>query len=290
MATLQANSFALLNDEDSGDVSKLLEPVIKAKAKERQKKKGQNGRADNGIGRGGKGLGSMSSVNEVDKKVSCRPIGQHGQGGYKQGYTRFQNERGDSNHTVRADGYQLSYGSNNGNKDHTANGENGCAGKEGNVPASRTEVAKDAEHEERKRQQEEREKQRREEYEKEKKKMTLEQYEKIHVEKRKALEALKSEERKVTLDKELKSLIVVRKNKEDDDVLIKLNSEKDKLKRGSSDKEEKGRKAVSINEFFNPARGQFNRRGPRRSTVVENVAATPAIEDLGQFPVLGSSN
>lgn len=55
-------------------------------------------------------------------------------------------------------------------------------------------------------------------------KMTLEQYEKVLAEKREALEALKkSEERKVTLDKELESMKVLRKNKEDeDDLVIKL--------------------------------------------------------------------
>lgn len=54
-------------------------------------------------------------------------------------------------------------------------------------------------------------------------KMTLEQYEKVLAEKREALEALKkSEERKVTLDKELESMKVLRKNKEDEDVVIKL--------------------------------------------------------------------
>lgn len=53
--------------------------------------------------------------------------------------------------------------------------------------------------------------------------MTLEQYEEILAEKREALEALKkSEERKVTVDKELESMKVLRKNKEDEDVVIKL--------------------------------------------------------------------
>ncbi|KAM7521872.1 hypothetical protein LguiA_011774 [Lonicera macranthoides] len=185
----------------------------------------------------------------------------------------------------------------NGNKEHTTDGENGIAVSEVNVPAS-TVVSK--EEEERKRQQEkakqeweerqERQRRRQEEWEEEKKKMTLEQYEEILAEKREALEALKkSEERKVTLDKELESMKVLRKNKEDEDVVIKLYSEKDKVKRGTGEKEEKGRKALSIDEFLKPSRGQFNnRRGPRQSTLVEN-NVTPAIGDIVQFPLLGAA-
>lgn len=51
--------------------------------------------------------------------------------------------------------------------------------------------------------------------------MTLEEYEKIREEKRKALEANKSEERKVEVDKAFKSMQLVEKKKEDD-VFIKL--------------------------------------------------------------------
>jgi plasminogen activator inhibitor 1 RNA-binding protein len=51
--------------------------------------------------------------------------------------------------------------------------------------------------------------------------MTLEEYEKIREEKRKTLEANKSEERKVEVDKAFKSMQLVEKKKEDD-VFIKL--------------------------------------------------------------------
>lgn len=50
--------------------------------------------------------------------------------------------------------------------------------------------------------------------------MTLEEYEKVLSEKRKALEALKSKERKVTLDKDFEAMqLVERKN---DEVFAKL--------------------------------------------------------------------
>lgn len=53
--------------------------------------------------------------------------------------------------------------------------------------------------------------------------MTLEEYEKVLEEKRKALLALKSEERKVALDKELQSMqLLSNKKKNDDEIFIKL--------------------------------------------------------------------
>lgn len=52
--------------------------------------------------------------------------------------------------------------------------------------------------------------------------MTLEEYEKVLAEKRKALEALsKTEERKVTLDKDLESMQLIERKK-DDSLFIKL--------------------------------------------------------------------
>lgn len=55
--------------------------------------------------------------------------------------------------------------------------------------------------------------------------MTLEEYEKVLEEKRKALLALKAEERKVDVDKEFESMqLVVSKKKNDDEVFIKLVS------------------------------------------------------------------
>lgn len=54
--------------------------------------------------------------------------------------------------------------------------------------------------------------------------MTLEEYEKILEEKRKALLAMKTEERKVVPDKELKSMQQLSVKKGNDDVFIKLVS------------------------------------------------------------------
>jgi plasminogen activator inhibitor 1 RNA-binding protein len=52
--------------------------------------------------------------------------------------------------------------------------------------------------------------------------MTLEEYEKVLEEKRKALAALKTEERKVDLDKDLKSMQQLSSKKENDEIFIKL--------------------------------------------------------------------
>jgi plasminogen activator inhibitor 1 RNA-binding protein len=54
--------------------------------------------------------------------------------------------------------------------------------------------------------------------------MTLEEFEKIREEKRKALLALKAEERKVEVDKDLQSLQPLSNKKENDEVFIKLVS------------------------------------------------------------------
>ncbi|CAI9771582.1 unnamed protein product [Fraxinus pennsylvanica] len=133
-----------------------------------------------------------------------------------------------------------------------------------------------------------------EEKEPEEKEMTLEEYEKVLEEKRKALLALKSEERKVNLDKELESMQLLSNKKNDDEVFIKLGSDKDKRKEAV----EKAKKAVSINEFLKPAeggtsyqsgglgRGRGRGRGSYGGSNRNNTQA-PAIEDVGQFPSLG---
>lgn len=52
--------------------------------------------------------------------------------------------------------------------------------------------------------------------------MTLEEYQKVLEEKRKALESLKTEERKVEVDKELASMQQLSNKKTNDDVFVKL--------------------------------------------------------------------
>ncbi|KAL3360322.1 hypothetical protein AABB24_013655 [Solanum stoloniferum] len=133
-----------------------------------------------------------------------------------------------------------------------------------------------------------------EEKEPEEKEMTLEEYEKVMEEKRKALVALKQEERKVNLDKELQSMQLLSNKKNDDEIFIKLGAEKDKKKEAV----EKNKKTKSINEFLKPAegesyyrpggrgRGRGRGRGNGGGYGGINSVSAPSIEDVGQFPSL----
>ncbi|CAN4076012.1 unnamed protein product [Withania somnifera] len=135
-----------------------------------------------------------------------------------------------------------------------------------------------------------------EEKEPEEKEMTLEEYEKLMEEKRKALLAQKPEERKVNLDKELQSMQLLSNKKNDDEIFIKLGAEKDKKK----DMVEKTKKTQSINEFLKPAdsesyyrpggrgRGRGRGRGNGSGYVGNNSVSAPSIEDVGQFPSLAA--
>ncbi|KAK4267916.1 hypothetical protein QN277_024635 [Acacia crassicarpa] len=137
-----------------------------------------------------------------------------------------------------------------------------------------------------------------EEKEPEDKEMTFEEYEKVLEEKRKALLALKTEERKVDT-KDFESMQQLSSKKDNHDIFIKLGSEKDKRKE-ALEKEEKSKKSVSINEFLKPAegeryyspggRGRGRGRGFRSGyggNANHNVQA-PLIQDPGQFPTLGA--
>ncbi|EPS59059.1 hypothetical protein M569_15751 [Genlisea aurea] len=146
------------------------------------------------------------------------------------------------------------------------------------------------------------------EKEPENKEMTLEEYEKLLEEKRKALLALKSEERKVD-SKEFESMQQISNKKANDDVFIKLGSDKDR-KKELAEKEDKAKKSVSINEFLKPAEGEryYNPGGRGRGgrgrgsrggyagggggggggeIYSNNKGKELAIEDPGQFPNLG---
>ncbi|RVW34399.1 RGG repeats nuclear RNA binding protein A [Vitis vinifera] len=200
--------------------------------------------------------------------------------------TSPKKEEGDSHETKEG---------NHGNKEHEINDNNNSGGPEGETC---TRNKKDAD--ERKRAAVERQNQ-----------MTLGEYEKQLLEKRKNLPALqKTEGKRVIVDKEFESMQRIDKKKEDS-LFIKLKTENDKLKRNSSfDKEEKVHKAVSIDEFLKPAEG--GRRPPRRrwreererekarpeeEIQADSVEAAPApasapapcIEDQFQFPVLGGA-
>ncbi|XP_073150051.1 RGG repeats nuclear RNA binding protein A-like [Henckelia pumila] len=138
-----------------------------------------------------------------------------------------------------------------------------------------------------------------EEKEPEEKEMTLEEYEKVREEKRKGLQALKPEERKVDA-KEFKAMKQLANKKTSDDIFVKLGSEKDK-KKESAEKEEKTKKSVSINEFLKPpegqgyyssgGRGRGRGRGPRGGgyggASDSSHSKALLIEDPGQFPTLG---
>ncbi|KAJ7298301.1 hypothetical protein O6H91_08G102100 [Diphasiastrum complanatum] len=140
--------------------------------------------------------------------------------------------------------------------------------------------------------------------EEEDKEMTLDEYEKVLEEKRKALAASKSQERKVEVDKSFQKMqLVDRKNEED--VFIKLGIDKEKSKKKEvAEKEDKSKKAVSINEFLKPAdgetyygtgaRGRGRGRGGLRGGFGGGYnnsrrVSAPRIEDPGQFPTLGAT-
>ncbi|CAN6486284.1 unnamed protein product [Victoria cruziana] len=139
------------------------------------------------------------------------------------------------------------------------------------------------------------------EKEPEDKEMTLEEYQKVLEEKRKNLLGLKQEERKVDLDKDLQSMQQLSLKKDNDDVFIQLRSDKDLARRKEiTEKDEKLKKSVSINEFLKPAegeryysprgRGRGRGRGGFRSGFPPgevNSMASLAIQDPGQFPTLG---
>ncbi|CAN8324971.1 unnamed protein product [Cochlearia groenlandica] len=135
------------------------------------------------------------------------------------------------------------------------------------------------------------------EKEPEDKEMTLEEYEKVLEEKKKALLATKTEERKVDTKAFETMQQLSSKKSNNDEVFIKLGSEKDKR---AVEKEEKTKKSLSINEFLKPAEGEsYNPRGGRGGRGARGGAtvgggnqryggaAAPAIEDTAQFPTLG---
>ncbi|KAI3829141.1 hypothetical protein L1987_03257 [Smallanthus sonchifolius] len=135
----------------------------------------------------------------------------------------------------------------------------------------------------------------------ENKEMTLEEYQKVLEEKRKALAALKTEERKVEVDKDLASMQQLSNKKTSDDIFVKLGSDKDKRKE-IAEREERAKKSLSINEFLKPAegeryytaggrgRGSGGSRGGGRFNQgggLSYAPEAPKIEDPSHFPTLG---
>ncbi|PAN18446.1 hypothetical protein PAHAL_3G202400 [Panicum hallii] len=140
-----------------------------------------------------------------------------------------------------------------------------------------------------------------EEEKEEDKEMTLEEFEKIREEKRKALLALKTEERKVEVDKDLQSMQPLSTKKGNDEIFVKLGSDKDALKKKeNAERDERAKKSVSINEFLKPSDGEryYGGRGRGRGRGDRGFRggygggyrappAAPAIQDQSQFPSLG---
>nr|CAD1824179.1 unnamed protein product [Ananas comosus var. bracteatus] len=132
------------------------------------------------------------------------------------------------------------------------------------------------------------------------KEMTLDEYEKVKEEKRKALLALKAEERKVEIDKELQSMQQLSLKKGNDEVFIMLGSEKEALKKKeNAERDERAKKSLSINEFLKPAEGEryYSAGGVVAAGAVGHSEAVlvgeherpnrrPSIEDQEQFPTL----
>ncbi|CAN8231643.1 unnamed protein product [Cochlearia groenlandica] len=122
--------------------------------------------------------------------------------------------------------------------------------------------------------------------------ITLEEYEKVLEEKKKALQTTKADERKVDTKAFDAMQQLSSKKSNNDEVFIKLGTEKDKR---VTEREEKAKKSVSINEFLKPANGARRGgyrggRGPREGGGNQRRyggAAAPAIEDTAQFPTLG---
>ncbi|KAK1699445.1 hypothetical protein QYE76_016142 [Lolium multiflorum] len=142
-----------------------------------------------------------------------------------------------------------------------------------------------------------------EEKEEEDKEMTPDEFEKVMEEKRKALLALKYEERKVEIDKYMQAMQLLSTKKGNDEVFIKLGADKDALKKKeTAERDERAKKSVSINEFLKPAegeryyggrgrggRGRGDRGGFRGGFGGGYHAppAAPAIQDQNLFPTLG---
>uniref|UniRef100_A0A1D1YJE8 Plasminogen activator inhibitor 1 RNA-binding protein n=1 Tax=Anthurium amnicola TaxID=1678845 RepID=A0A1D1YJE8_9ARAE len=141
-----------------------------------------------------------------------------------------------------------------------------------------------------------------EEKEQEDKEMTLEEYEKIREEKRKALMAMKAEERKVDLDKDFETMQQLSLKKGNDDYFVKVGYEKDSKRKDNVDRDERIKKSVSINEFLKPVDGERYYSGGRGrgrgdrgqargsygcSSMAGITAIAPAIDDPGHFPTLG---
>lgn len=320
----KGNPFALLKDDDDDDrdVSSLLSPVSNASESKMSAKPqfvGYERGRDSGFGRNSGtnverlGRSQQNGMQRNQERVNNhRPSNDYRRyNGYSDGYRQ---------HRGRANGHQQQSRRNNGyRKNDVPEQNNATDGAKPNIRDSGTEkghwhtvgggsrgrrfdenngftkgkviTGDSKEGEENQDGQEVPTGNNSEEGIKEKKKdirMTLKEYEKQLLEKRKGLEALKLDERKVTLDKDLESMQLVGKKKEDFS-LIKQHSEKEKLKKdvnlGKDDKLQKDCNAI-MHAWYRGCRVQGGRyRGFSRAATTRREGETPEIAHSNKIPV-----
>lgn len=125
--------------------------------------------------------------------------------------------------------------------------------------------------------------------------MTLKEYEKKLEEKRKILESLKTEERRVALDKELESMHMIEKKNEEANS-VKLNSAGEKLKKKAVNHKDDSNAPKVKSYLFRPPSGGRGGRYPSRNGTSEGAGAVrvvgkpavppPSFKDANQFPAL----
>ncbi|KAG1346657.1 RGG repeats nuclear RNA binding protein A [Cocos nucifera] len=216
--------------------------------------RGGVGRGGPGRGRGGRGVGTGPNRDFGDGNANGFSGGYGGGGGVegdagrpperdrgprppfrggRRGGYGYGEGGGDSERPPRRM-YERRSGTGRGATDENANADGKILAREkqpeqDDAPSSEANKKKDAQANEA------------EEKEPDDKEMTLEEYEKIREEKRKALLAMKTEERKVEIDKELQSMQQLSLKKRNDDVFIKLGSDKDVGKK-KDDRDERAKK------------------------------------------------
>ncbi|KAJ7298303.1 hypothetical protein O6H91_08G102200 [Diphasiastrum complanatum] len=130
--------------------------------------------------------------------------------------------------------------------------------------------------------------------EEEDKEMTLDEYEKVLEEKRKALAALKSQERRVDVDKSFQTMQLMDR-KSEEDIFIKLNLDKEKGKKKEvAEKEDRTKKPADGETYYGAGNGRGRGRGRGRGGLRGSIfspgqVSAPRIEDPGQFPTLGAN-
>ncbi|KAJ8460774.1 hypothetical protein OPV22_033700 [Ensete ventricosum] len=133
------------------------------------------------------------------------------------------------------------------------------------------------------------------EMEEEDREMTLEEYEKPREEKRKALLAMRNEERKVEIDEELQSIKQLSVKKGNDDVFVKVWIRTQEKRKKMPDRDERSKKSMRITEFLKPAEGERHCSAGGRGQygggfggggISTFPTAAPSIEDPGPMLIV----